>query len=176
MLTVSNLQVRYGTSPRCAAFRSRWREGEIVAVIGPNGAGKSTLAAGHRRRGTGASAATFGLAGASDSGLCAGNTGGDAAWRWCPKGGAYSDRSPWRRTSRSAPPRARTATEIVADTDACSQMFPILQRALPSASGKALRRRAADAGDRSGADVAAKASASRRALAGPCAAHRRAGL
>ena len=29
-------------SMRCAAFRLRFRAGEILALIGPNGAGKST--------------------------------------------------------------------------------------------------------------------------------------
>ena len=144
---------------------SRSRAGETLSIIGRNGVGKTTLLAtvmGHTTLHGGdvrlhgqrhlaaapyrrAGRARLRAAGARDLSLA------DAA-RKPRSGGARRGRGRSRR---------------------CSSCFPRLARARRQPRQSALRRRAADAGDRPRADRQSDRGADGRALGGPRAGHRR---
>ena len=144
-------------------------KGEIVTLIGANGAGKTTtlraimgLVPGLRRRGP--------LRGRADP-LARPRTGSCARASSLVPGGPRRLREPdrARRTSSWAPTRGATA-RIAARPRAGLRAVPAPEGAAQADGGHALGRRAADAGDRPRADVAAEGPAPRRAVAGPGAA------
>ena len=145
-------------------------EGEVVAVLGTNGAGKTTLLRAisgtlrlHRGRvdgGDGPTSTARDLAGRD-----AGDDRPHAAWSRCRRGGGSSAGSRSRRTCAPAAWPAATAARASEARERVYELFPVLARARAPARRPALRRRAADAGDRPGADGQPEAAAARRAVA-----------
>ena len=80
----------------------------------------------------------------------------------CPRAAARSRSSPSKRTCASAPTPARTRRSAL-DIDLWYETFPRLARTPQPAGRQPVRWRAADAGDRQGADEPAEAAALRRA-------------
>ena len=170
MLEVRDLQVAYGAAPALWDVSLRVGRGELVCVVGPNGAGKTTLinaiAGLHRVARRHACAST-----AATSRSC-------ASHRFCAAGIADRARGPapvhrhdaCARTSSSAATCRRPGRSARASLERVLQLFPVLQDKLQAAGRRALRRAAADGGDRPRADGAAAAAAARRAVARPVAA------
>ena len=175
MLEVEGLEVRYGAVRAVRGASFSVARGELVALLGANGAGKSSTlmaiagrgAAGGRQR---APRRRRGHRGAARAHGAARRRHGARDPRRVPRphgGGEPAARRvhPPRRGGRGRPgPRA-------------------LPRALPDpggarrpAGGDAVRRRAADAGDRPGDDGAPARPAARRAVARPRAGGGRPGL
>ena len=179
MLEVRDLAVTYGGAVQALRGVSLTvAEGEVVAVLGSNGAGKTTLLRAisgtlrlHRgrveratvalRRHRPRAAATR----RSSSRMRPGpGARGTADLRPAHRGGEPPGRRAWAAGTEAAKAQAQRAG---------LRAVPGARRAQRPAGRPALRRRAADARDRPGADGQPEAAAARRALARPRAAHHR---
>jgi ABC-type branched-chain amino acid transport systems, ATPase component len=106
MLEVRDLTVHHGQLRALDRVSLRVFPGEVYAIIGANGAGKSTLL----RTIAGLHQPTDGaiLYDGKDMTRVRPERRATAGSAWCRRAAICSARSPWRRTSRSAPPtRAR---------------------------------------------------------------------
>ena len=146
----------------CTASTFDVDEGEIVVILGANGAGKTTTlraicgmidgqGRGHRRRHV-------------DRRQDSPRRSSGWAWPTCPQGrGTFADLTVEENLRLGA--FTRKDAEVDADIDRWYEIFPRLRGAPRPGGRQHERRRAADAGHRPGADVAAPAAAARRAVA-----------
>ena len=105
LLEVRDLTVHHGQLRALDHVSLRVFPGEVYAIIGANGAGKSTLL----RTISGLHRATkLGLFDGRDmTGVRPERRATQGIGAWCRRGGGCSDPSPWRKTSRWAPPHGR---------------------------------------------------------------------
>ncbi len=173
LLEARNLHIGYGGAPAVIDASLDVGAGEIIAVIGPNGAGQvdadqrdrrdAALAPGHAHISTGIDLG--GVAAASHVPLRhRAGAGGTAAFRH-HVGEENLEIGCYRGEARRAA-RRRRLERVYA-------LFPVLRDKRHQHGRRALRRAAADGGDRPGDDGEAAPTAARRAVARPCAGHRR---
>ena len=167
LLSVRDLETYYGPITAIRGVSFDVSDGQIVTILGANGAGKTTVL----KSICGAHGAAEGHHRLRRPQHHRAGAGQGSAARHRPRAGGARDlpvhdgegqpddgrlRAPRPRRDR-ARPRHRL------------QLFPGAARAPDLAGGLSLRRPAADAGDRPGADGAAQADAAGRALARPVA-------
>ena len=150
MLTVNDIHVYYGNIAAVKGISLTVYPGEIVTLIGGNGAGKSTtmrtisgLLKPEARR-----ESLRGPAGVGSEGP----RGGPARHR--PEPGRSTDlpADDGRREPRTRRLHAQDKDGIATDMERVFELFPRLKERIAAEGRHALRRRAADAGDGSGAD------------------------
>ena len=163
MLELHDLHVRYGNIRALQGVSLTVAQGELVALIGSNGAGKTTVLrtiSGLLRPSQG----TITFEGA-DISRAATDRIVALGISHCPEGrrifGGLSVRENLRLGAVAQADKAAAA----ADLEMVFTLFPLLQGAPRPGRRDAVRRRAADARDRPGADEPAAAPAARRAVA-----------
>ena len=172
LLDVDDIEVRYGAIAALKGISFNVGEGEIVALLGANGAGKTTTqktVSGMLRPSLGS--ITFD--GKRIDGIPAHEL---IRLGIChvPEGRHVFPRMTVAENLEMGAFRFKTVDQ--ADLERVLELFPRLQGAVQAAGRHAVRRRAADARDRPGADGQAAPAAARRAVDGPGAADRRADL
>ena len=161
LLELTDVEARYGPVRALHGVSLAVDEGQIVAVLGANGAGKTTTLRAISGTVRGAARSSFDGTRARPPRPGGGR---EARRRARPRGPRHvRASSPSRRTCASAPTRA--AARSTADIERMSGYFPWIGGAARPARRHALRRRAADARARPGADGPPAAAAARRAVA-----------